>query len=180
MRTDQGSLAVARDKMSIMKGLLACLCGNLESGKPPPAAHMLVNAKECLELAWQIEEIFGMNELTSREIELQQLVAQGLTNDEVAAKLFIEEKTVKFHLSRIFKKQGVKNRSQLIVKVLQDELGKIRSDRSALQAEVEVLRSGGAGGRHQLPDDAGPGESGGKLVILPCGISADREPDPAC
>lgn len=53
--------------------------------------------------------------LSLRELEVTGLVTQGLTNKQVADKLFVCEKTVKFHLTNIFKKTSFKNRSQLIV-----------------------------------------------------------------
>lgn len=53
--------------------------------------------------------------LSNREAEVAELVSQGLPNKEVAAKLFVTEKTVKFHLTNIYKKMNVKSRAQLIV-----------------------------------------------------------------
>lgn len=46
------------------------------------------------------------------------MLLQGLSNQEIADKLFIEEKTVKFHLTNIYPIEGVKTRAQLIVKHL--------------------------------------------------------------
>jgi hypothetical protein len=42
-------------------------------------------------------------------------VTKGLSNKEVANQLFVTEKTVKFHLTNIYKKMNVKSRAQLIV-----------------------------------------------------------------
>jgi DNA-binding NarL/FixJ family response regulator len=53
--------------------------------------------------------------LTHREEEVAVLVAQGLTNRQVAARLVISESTVETHLARIFKKLGLHSRSQLAV-----------------------------------------------------------------
>ncbi|UUZ81906.1 helix-turn-helix transcriptional regulator [Paenibacillus sp. P26] len=52
--------------------------------------------------------------LTQREQQVADLVVEGCTNAEIGSKLFISETTVKKHLSFIFEKTGVKNRSQLI------------------------------------------------------------------
>jgi DNA-binding CsgD family transcriptional regulator len=62
-------------------------------------------------------------DLTHRELEVAELVSKGLRNKEVAAKLFVSEKTVKFHLTHIYRKMGVNSRSQMIVKmaVIEDE-----------------------------------------------------------
>jgi DNA-binding CsgD family transcriptional regulator/tetratricopeptide (TPR) repeat protein len=50
--------------------------------------------------------------LTSREVEVLQLVADGLTNAEIAARLFVSDKTVEHHVSRILGKLGVPNRRE--------------------------------------------------------------------
>lgn len=46
-------------------------------------------------------------------------MAQGLSNKEVATRLFVTEKTVKFHLTNIYKAMGLKSRAQLIVAEMQ-------------------------------------------------------------
>ena len=53
--------------------------------------------------------------LTRREIEVLKLLAEGLFNKEIAYKLSISEKTVKNHVSNIFKKIGVFDRTQAAV-----------------------------------------------------------------
>jgi two-component system response regulator DegU len=50
--------------------------------------------------------------LTERELEVLRLVAQGASNREIAAALFISEKTTKNHLTHIFEKIGVSDRTQ--------------------------------------------------------------------
>jgi DNA-binding NarL/FixJ family response regulator len=50
--------------------------------------------------------------LTQRELELLRLVASGATNSRLARQLFVTEQTVKFHLSNIYRKLGVANRTQ--------------------------------------------------------------------
>ena len=67
--------------------------------------------------------IMARYDLTHRELEVAELVSKGLRNKEVAAKLFVSEKTVKFHLTHIYRKMGVNSRSQMIVKmaVIEDE-----------------------------------------------------------
>ena len=57
----------------------------------------------------------NLPELTIRELEILQLVANGLRNKEIAADLFISEVTVKTHISRIFKKLGKNNRTAAIL-----------------------------------------------------------------
>lgn len=48
--------------------------------------------------------------LTSREVEVLSLAAQGLTNVEIGDSLFLSPATVGFHLTNIYEKLGVKNR----------------------------------------------------------------------
>jgi DNA-binding NarL/FixJ family response regulator len=50
--------------------------------------------------------------LTSRELEVLQLVASGATNGEIARKLWVTEQTVKFHLSNVYRKLDVGNRTE--------------------------------------------------------------------
>ena len=56
--------------------------------------------------------------LTEREAEIVALIGKGLKNADVAARLFVSEITVKKHLTSIFQKLGVSNRTQLVSKLL--------------------------------------------------------------
>jgi DNA-binding NarL/FixJ family response regulator len=49
--------------------------------------------------------------LTQRELEVLRLVAAGAPNSRIAAQLWITEQTVKFHLSKVYRKLGVSNRT---------------------------------------------------------------------
>lgn len=64
----------------------------------------------------------GSIHLTSREVEVLQALAQGLSNESIAAKLGISQKTVKTHLGNIFRKIQVDNRSQAILFALREGL----------------------------------------------------------
>ena len=55
------------------------------------------------------------NHLSPREIEIVSRMYDCKTNQEIADNLFVTEKTVKFHLTNIYKKMKVKNRVTLIV-----------------------------------------------------------------
>jgi DNA-binding CsgD family transcriptional regulator len=55
----------------------------------------------------------GLSELTARELELARLVVERKTNPQIAAELFLSQKTVETHLRNIFRKVGVANRVEL-------------------------------------------------------------------
>ena len=64
---------------------------------------------------------FALNEerlkdlgITRRELEILQLIAQGMSNREIAGKLFVSENTVKTHSSRLFDKLSAKRRTQAV------------------------------------------------------------------
>jgi DNA-binding NarL/FixJ family response regulator len=61
--------------------------------------------------------------LTRREAEVLELVAQGYSNVQVANLLWVTEQTVKFHLSNIYRKLGVANRTEATHWALVHELG---------------------------------------------------------
>lgn len=65
--------------------------------------------------ARMLKDVLIKEGLSNREAEVAELVTQGLSNKEVANRLFVTEKTVKFHLTNIYKKMNVKSRAQLIV-----------------------------------------------------------------
>lgn len=63
--------------------------------------------------------------LSERELEVLQLLAKGATNEEIAGELFLSEKTVKSHLSSIFRKLRVTNRTQAASKAIRERLVKL-------------------------------------------------------
>jgi DNA-binding CsgD family transcriptional regulator len=56
----------------------------------------------------------GELEITPRELEILELIAKGMSNREIADKLFVSENTVKTHSSRVFDKLGAKRRTQAV------------------------------------------------------------------
>ncbi|WP_026572605.1 response regulator [Bacillus sp. UNC438CL73TsuS30] len=60
--------------------------------------------------------------LTEREKDVLMCLVEGMNNKEIAQKLFISDKTVKIHVSNIFKKLNVKSRSQVVIYAVQNHL----------------------------------------------------------
>lgn len=59
------------------------------------------------------ERLKGLG-ITKRELEILELIAQGLSNREIAEKLFVSENTVKTHSSRLFDKLSARRRTQAV------------------------------------------------------------------
>jgi len=56
-------------------------------------------------------------ELTAQELNVARLVVEGLTNREIAARLFLSPKTIETHLMHVFRKLGVRSRTELALKL---------------------------------------------------------------
>jgi DNA-binding CsgD family transcriptional regulator len=78
----------------------------------PAPANFTLNAAKL--------EAIGM---TKRELEILELIAAGLSNKEIAERVFVSENTVKTHSSRVFEKLGAKRRTQAVQ--LAQEMGLI-------------------------------------------------------
>jgi DNA-binding CsgD family transcriptional regulator len=69
-----------------------------------------------------LREILKLKGLTPRETDVTEYMVKGLSNEEIGARLFISIKSVKFHITSIFKRLRIKTRSQLIVLCLTGKL----------------------------------------------------------
>jgi DNA-binding CsgD family transcriptional regulator len=113
-----------------------------------------------------LRDVLIQKGLSNREAEVAELVSKGLSNKEVANQLFVTEKTVKFHLTNIYKKMNVKSRAQLIVWCL-PHLGFVESE--TVRPEQPLQASGAynnaAHATQTIP--AGNATVGGQTTILP-------------
>jgi DNA-binding NarL/FixJ family response regulator len=65
----------------------------------------------------------GLALLTPQELQVAQAAARGLNNPEVAASLFVSRKTVEAHLTRVYRKLGVRSRTDLTRLMLAPDTG---------------------------------------------------------
>ncbi len=87
------------------------------AGQPtlaPEAAQALIHA------ARQPEH--PRYDLTDRELEVLELLIEGLNNPDIAGRLFVSKSTVKFHVSSILSKLGVSSRTEAVAIALQNNL----------------------------------------------------------
>lgn len=63
--------------------------------------------------------------LTEREVEVLQLVAQGLSNDDIAGQLVVSERTVRTHVSHILDKLHLANRTQMALYAVREGIAKL-------------------------------------------------------
>lgn len=66
--------------------------------------------------------------LTEREVEILRLVAQGLSNDEIAERLVISERTVRTHVSHILDKLHLANRTQMALYAVREGIAKLEDN----------------------------------------------------
>lgn len=78
--------------------------------------------RKLLTLHHQKESDQEDNSLTEREKEVLLCLVEGMSNKEIANKLFISDKTVKVHVSKIFKKLNAKSRTQVVIHAIQKQL----------------------------------------------------------
>lgn len=86
-----------------------------QSAQPPPEpAGLPMGSSRSGSRPTERNPLAPRQELSEREIEIIELVAGGLTNQEIAETLMISKRTVDNHVSNIFSKTGARNRVALL------------------------------------------------------------------
>lgn len=80
------------------------------------------------QISKQLAQRLSRAELTSREVEVLTLAAQGLRNREIGARLFISENTVRNHMISLMDKLGTTHRTEAIAIAAQQGIVRIRTD----------------------------------------------------
>ena len=114
-----GLLRLFVDEGSSMARLLyEALARGIEPGyvRQLLAAFPVTDSEQTLSSTPPEVEAGFVEPLSEREIEVLQLIAEGLTNQEVANRLYLSLHTVKVHARNIYGKLGVKNRTQAVAK----------------------------------------------------------------
>lgn len=91
----------------------------------PEIAEKLFGAAQCGDISMKAEEIWKERRgerLTAREMDVLRCIAKGFSNQEIAQALFVSEKTVKNHLTNIFRKINVNDRTQALLYALKNKI----------------------------------------------------------
>jgi DNA-binding NarL/FixJ family response regulator len=106
-----GFLVKDTDAAELIKAVRVAAAG--ESLLSPTVTRRVI-----AELATRTRDVLpvrGIGELTSREREVLTLVARGLSNEEIAQRIYVSQSTVKTHAARAMMKLGARDRAQLVV-----------------------------------------------------------------
>lgn len=116
----RGYILKGADKNEVLTTIHAVAEGRASFG-PAIAARLTTFFRQIESSPQRADVVFP--ELTDRERELLDLIAQGFNNQKIADRLYISSKTVSNHISNIFNKLQVADRAQAIVKAREAGLG---------------------------------------------------------
>ncbi|MGH7857437.1 MAG: ATP-binding protein, partial [Candidatus Binatia bacterium] len=71
-------------------------------------------------VAARARSVTGWDSLTPTEVRVVELVCEGMTNREAAERLFVSRRTIDTHLTHVFQKLGVRSRTQLVARAMQE------------------------------------------------------------
>ncbi len=94
-----------------------------------PSLHPSIARKMMKEILDKPTTKTASEQLTAREVEVLQLLAKGLSNDEIAAKLVISDVTVRTHISHILAKLHMANRVQATLYALREGITSIEDEK---------------------------------------------------
>ena len=106
-----GFLVKDTEPLELLHGIRVCARGDALIA--PTATRRLIADFACR--VRQPDPGPRLNVLTEREREVMRLVGEGLTNDEIAARLVVSPATAKTHVSRVMTKLAVRDRAQLVI-----------------------------------------------------------------
>ena len=122
LRWSEYQFLVIEDSREIYGGLVAIIFAafgiwlGIRLNKPRETIvlrEVIVPAEAPVPFALNQRQVEALG-ITPRELEILSLIAQGLSNREIAERLFVSENTVKTHCSRAFDKLGARRRTQAV------------------------------------------------------------------
>lgn len=123
----------AKEQAELLKTMLVILKGQVEKEMLHNVSSTL---KQILDDAIKLssdlyDEVSG--KLSSREKEILLDIVDGYSNAKIAEHLCISDKTVKFHLTNIYKKMNVRNRASAIAQYYKEELVRVRREKMRVE-----------------------------------------------
>jgi DNA-binding NarL/FixJ family response regulator len=114
LSTFQGDVEVQR---ALAAGARGFLLKTLPAGEIVSGIRQVHSGQKCVPatIAAELADYLGEEMLTTREVEIVQLIASGQSNRDVADGLSISESTVKVHVSNIMEKLGASDRTDAVV-----------------------------------------------------------------
>jgi DNA-binding NarL/FixJ family response regulator len=99
---------------ALQAGALGYLLKNTQQEEIVQAVEMVYRYKRCIpqHIAQRLMETIGRETLSRRELEVLTLVAEGMTNKEIAQRLFISDKTARNHVASCLEKLGADDRTE--------------------------------------------------------------------